>query len=321
MKKILGTLGALALLGPLAAAVPWVEAAPSDDDTVTIKAAHLERGPDIAVPHVKGRTIVDGDRRLRVDADRVFLLGASGSGYVVDVFRDGRNRIVLVAPDEEERALVKGSPAQVRLSSDGETLAVVSRVTRRSVVRIVSVDDGAVLAREKFGSYPAVLDVDDERVIVARSDGGAVDHDYRADTRRLLTEKAVYAADLATDRLAYFTSDPWDDGCSVVTRLDRPTAVLWRSCEERVHDFSPDGARIATVHKMSDGAGPGQVWERSVRGRLIGSYRVRGYFGAIRWESTRDLLLDAWGRKKGAIVRCSAGSCERATAVRPTPEL
>lgn len=321
MKKILGALGALALLSPLAAAVPWVDAAPSDGDTVTVRAAHLERGPDIAVPHVKGRTIIDGDVRVRVDADWVFLLGASGDGYVVDASRDGRNRIVLVTPDGEERALIKGSPAQVRLSSDGETLAVVGRFTRRSVVRVHSAADGALLAREKFGSYPAVLDVDDERVIVAGSDDGAIDYDYRTDTRRLLTEKFVYAADLATDRLAYFTSDPWDDGCSVVTRLARPTAILWRSCEERVHGFSPDGARIATVHKMSDGAGPGQVWQRSVRGRLIGSYRVRGYFGAIRWESTRDLLLDAWGRKKGATVRCSSGSCERATAVRPTPEL
>ncbi|WP_323792151.1 hypothetical protein [Nocardioides sp.] len=316
----LGALGALALLSPLTTSVPAVSAS-SDDQTVTVRAARLERGPDIVGPHLKGHTVVDGDVRVKVRADHVFLLGPTDGGYVVEVIRDGRSRTLVVAPDEDERALVKGSAAQVRLSGDGETLAVIRRVTRRTVIRIRSVADRALLAEESFGRYPELLDLDGDRLLVTRYDGGAVAFDFRAGTRRRVTDQRVHAADLATNRLAYYTADPYEGGCTVVAPLDRPTNVQWTSCDERVHAFSPDGSRMATVDKLADGAGPGQVWERTVRGRLLGSYRVTGYFGQVWWETTRDLLLEAWGRRKGATVRCSEGDCERVTAVRSTPEL
>jgi hypothetical protein len=98
----------------------------------------------------------------------------------------------------------------------------------------------------------------------------------------------------------------------VLSRLSDPQDRLWKSCDERIESFSPDGRRMATVHILSDGIGPGAVAERELDGSLLGDYTT-GWFGRIGFESNTNLLLEVNGDTLAATVRCSEGSCENAT--------
>ena len=227
--------------------------------------------------------------------------------------------MVHLARDGQEQTLVSGSPAQTVLSDDGSTIAVIERLRRRGTrVDVRSSADGTLLAsRDDFRSYPSLLDLDGDHLVVASFAAGARDWNWSADTVQRISRKPVYRVDLGTDRLAFFTGDPYDGGCSVVTTLARPRTRLWRSCHEAVRAFSTDGARLVTTDKLADGIGPGRVWERTVRGRLLASYTVAQFIGTIAWESPVDLLLDVHGRHQVTTVRCSAGDCERASDARP----
>src|SRR5690606_9372686 len=132
------------------------------------------------------------------------------------------------------------------------------------------------------------------------------------DRVRTLTRRWGYRADLSADRLASYTKDPYLGGCTRITRVTRPRRTLWRSCRERVDTFSPDGRRMATIHILADGLGPNEVWQRKVRGRLLARYTT-SWFGLLRWEGPRILLLDVNGRSKAATVRCRIARCENAT--------
>ncbi len=320
MKKTsvaLGLATALALIGPLAGSVPTAAAA---GETTIINPQRLERGADIAVPHMEGRTVVDGDVRVKVEARRAVLLGASRDGYVVDTFRGGHHQTLWVAADSPQRTLINGTSDQIVLSDDGTTLAVIDTLARRAVVDIRSAADGELLTSRAFRSYPNLLDLDGEHLLVASFEQGAVDYNWTDNTQARITRKPAYAADLGSNRVAYFTSDPYDGGCSVVAPLDDSSTQLWRACAERVSAFSPTGRRLLTVGLLSDGLGPDRVWERTDRGRLRASYRVRSFFGSIGWESATDLLLEAYGPKNGAVARCSTGECERVSRLRTTPQ-
>ena len=177
-----------------------------------------------------------------------------------------------------------------------------------------------MIARRTFPGIQDVLDLDAKRVVLGNVAATRV---WRPGTDRLkkLTTRNGYVADLGSDRLAALTGDPYDGGCTVVSRISAPGKVLWRSCAERVETFSPGGVRMATVDLLSDGIGPSQVIVRSAVGRAKGVYRVRGYFGLLTWESRRTLLLETFGRTQGAPVRCTASTCERAGELVATPAL
>jgi hypothetical protein len=121
--------------------------------------------------------------------------------------------------------------------------------------------------------------------------------------------------------LATYTGDPYDGGCSVLRTLSEPREVLTRSCSERVHAVAPSGRRVATVHILSDGLGPRQVNVRGDHGRLRARYQVAGWFGQVEFETNKALLLESTGRHKQALVRCDGADCERATRLRPAPQL
>lgn len=85
-------------------------------------------------------------------------------------------------------------------------------------------------------------------------------------------------------------------------------------------EFSPEGARMATIHILSDGLGPTEVRVRLASGEVVGRYGAR-WFGPLVFENERALLLDTNGRKWAATVRCVGARCVRASALRPVPEL
>ncbi len=314
------TLAALAAAAVASAAL--AAPAPAAAPDVRIEPHKMERGADVAIPHLHGNTVVDGDVRVKVEGQGPLLMGRSGkNGYIVAVRAEHEYQAVRVAPGREQRTVVGGDAAQVTVSGDGETLAVIDRVARRSRIDVRSSRTGRLLASGVFRGFPMALDIDGDHVVVGSYDRGAIDFNWREGTRRTISTERVYAADLSSNRLAYFDGDPYDGGCSMVTTLARPDKALWRSCQERVWAFSPNGGRIVTIHKMADGPGPNQITERTVRGRLFARYTVGGFFESVRWESAHTLLTEAYGRHRGATVRCSEGDCERASAVRPTPEL
>jgi hypothetical protein len=289
---------------------------------VEIVPNRLDRGPDVAVPHVEGRTIVDGDRRIRVQAARVTLLGASGKAYVV-VASDAdyeRSSVLRVRRNGTTKVLLaRVNPWAVTMSGDGKHLAVEGgNRPDRTRLAVRSASSGKLVARRNLAGSVSVLDMQEGRMVLgAWGPNRTLWWNALSDATRRISKRTGYAADITGDRLASYTRDPYAGGCSRVTTLSGKR--LWRSCRERVAAFSPEGRRMATVHILSDGLGPTQVWARKARGRLEATYTTE-WFGAIGWENESALLLEANGRRHATTARCAAGECERAEKLRPVPQ-
>ncbi|WP_232677736.1 hypothetical protein [Nocardioides sp. R-C-SC26] len=283
----------------------------------------LARGVDVRVPHLEGTTIVDGDVRIPLRGRDAVLLGESGDGYVVMVRQAGVWSARYIAAGKQARVLAaRTNVDRVMLSSDGGQVAVITRQNRRgTAIEVRDVATGEVVGGERFAGYPRVLDMLDGVAIVGGWENGAIRWDVAADTTEAITARPSYAADIAANRLAFFTKDPYQGGCSVVSRLTKPGVALWRSCREAVRAFSPNGRRVLTVHKLADGLGPNLVRARTITGELVGTYTAPFYFGTLAWEDNQHALLEVAGRKKTATVRCSATACERASDLRPTPAI
>lgn len=295
-------------------------AAPAAEDTVRINPSTLPRGPEVTVPHLVGSTVIDGDRRVEVDADHVELLGKTGSAYVVATGEDGgEDTVQRLTADGSLTPLVSGPTAwATRLSDDGRLLVTAS--ARRSRTRLVVRDasTGTVLRQQRLrGSVEVVAARGDTLLLSSWTAFRTWSYDVDTGERERLLAFPAGTADLAADRISYFTADPYDGGCMVVTRVSDPTVRLWRSCEARVEAFSPNGRRLATVHLLSDGPGPSVVDVRSARGRVLASYESY-VFGEIFWETNRALVLGANTRKQWALVRCEEGVCERASDLTST---
>ena len=157
--------------------------------------------------------------------------------------------------------------------------------------------------------------MDGPRVLLstwAKGDSGVRSWDTTTGTVTSITRRPANIVDIGNDLLASYTKDPYLDGCVVLTKLSDPTTRLWKSCTERIDAISPDGDRMATVHILSDGIGPGEVWERELDGTLLGDYTT-GWFGRIGFENDTDLLLQINGDTQASTARCSEGACENAT--------
>lgn len=327
---IAGLTATLAATAALLVTVP-ASAGPAAPAT-ELRLGALPRGADIAIPHIvagaRHDTLVDGDLRVALPGHYTTLLGRSGRAYVVTVYGD-RDRTLRVRPDGSIKTLLDGvDTGDQALSHDGSLIAVGNILsTTRSRVKLYDARTGDLVRQRLFAGQRTVLDASATRVLL----GG-----YRPlstqvwrladDSVRTLRSGGGYRADLATDRLASYTKDPYEGGCTVVTTISAPQTVLWRSCTERVEAFSPDGARMATVHKLTDGLGAGEVHVRKARGHETARYTTAGWFGLLTWEDGDHLLLDTVSKKQAATVRCDVttgllGDCERASALRPRPEL
>lgn len=317
MLRTLRTLGLSAVAALAAApllAAPAVAAAP-----VEIEPARLARGADPAVPFVRGGEVVDGTRRVDVPGRRASVLGRSDGGYVV-VSLVGRTWTTSrVGVTSRPQTIVTGPvPEFVELSDDGGLVTVETNLRRRTRIDVHLASTGDLVRRGLFARFPRVLDVQGERAVVGGPDGGYL-WNVRTNRRTVLDTGFVYEADISSDRLASFDKDPYEGGCSQVSQLFSPRDLLWASCVEAVREFSPDGDRIVTQHKLTDGLGAGRLRERTVEGRLLATYDVDSFFGSVAWEDDTHLLLEAYGESRGALVRCSEGDCERASAVRRNP--
>ncbi|MFC7495681.1 MULTISPECIES: hypothetical protein [unclassified Nocardioides] len=285
----------------------------ADAPTVPIRPGSLPLGEGPAIPAQAGRHVLEGDARVPLPASS-YLLGRSGTAYVVAA--SGR---LLRMEDDGTRTQIASTAddAELQLSGDGAHV-IVTRFQRggRSQVTVLDAETGARVARRTFPDYAAVIDADGGRAVLSTwSPGRTLWWDFEEDSTSRIVGRPAGHADIRADRLATFTGDPYDGGCTVVTSLTRPRRELWRSCQEAVIAFSPNGRRMATVHILTDGLGPGEVHARTIGGRRIATYAAY-WFGSVEWETDRVLLVDAHTKRRAALVRCDAAECERASAVR-----
>lgn len=308
---LLSAVTVLGVTSPATAGPPVVDVGPS-----------MSRGEAPRVPYLDGTVVVDGDRRLATGAAEVRLLGESGSDVIVAAaYADDRPQAVLRLHPDGTSTVVSDRVdiGTVVLSADGSTLVADRSRTRRSTVRVIDTATGAVTARRSWRGYVEARDVSAGRVLLVRyRPDRTLLWEASADRVRTVLPRAAGYADLDADRISWFTGDPYAAGCTVLAKLSDPSDRVWRSCRDAVADISPNGRRMVTLHKLTDGLGPSELRVRNATGRLLATYRVRrGWFPHSRWESGRTLLLEVNGPRRSAWVRCTDGDCERVTATRP----
>lgn len=293
-----------------AAALTLIAAPATAGPTVDIRPGALPRGVEGTVPYVFGtNTIIDAEHTVRVRTQRpIDLLGKAPGGYVV-AGTDPRDRTVVwfVNAQGQRRVLSRGQEyAEV---SDSGSALVTSRGYRPTTLSVINVGTGTVVRTRTFRGVRQGLDVHRGKVLVGGGSGAL--WTLKTNTVRPVTTRSAYNADLSNDLMATFSGDPYRDGCTTVTRISNPATRVWHSCEEAVHAWSPDGKRMVTAYKLSDGPGPHEVDVRGVRGKHIATYRVARNFGPIVWESNLSLMLWANGRDRAAMVRCMDTTCQR----------
>jgi hypothetical protein len=327
-------LAAFALLTAAASTGVAVEAARADVSVAAARAdapqerptrldpERLERGTDASVPYRAGldrRDIVEDGVVTRVRADWFQLLGTRPDGrYVVLAVRGEDHSVRTLAPGgSSSRVLlddVRGATAL--LGTDGTTVVTErfrSRPRRHTVLRAYDATTGELLGQRKRRGYTTALDASSTTVVHAGENGPVVSWDLATGDGTRVSRRYGYRADLLNDRLAVFTKDPYQGGCTVVSTLSDPGAELWRSCEEAVVEFSPDGSHLLTVFKLADGLGPSEARVRTVEGEQVGRYRVDGYLGQLLFEDADTALLEVATEDSSGLVRCDGPDCELAS--------
>ena len=305
--SLVSALAALPLLAGVPAAAAPVEETP-------VNPAALERGADPAVPQVLGSTILDGDRRVDVPAQELWLLGTTGDDYVVAAYGKRRARVLRVAPDGTHTTLLPDFTGDLTLSGDGTQLFETRLRDERSVVKVHDTTTGELLVRRVFRGYVWILDADEQRAVVSRLSPSRTFwwHTGTDDTERI-SKREGYFADIAHNLVATLDGDPYDGGCSVLAPLSEPSETVWRSCKHAVTSASPNGKRLATTLILADGPNP-LVRVHRTGGKLLARYRaVPGWFGSVTWEDNRSLLMQVHSEKRSTIARCVLDECERAS--------
>jgi hypothetical protein len=290
---------------------------------ITLTPGGLSRGADVSVPHLEGKTVVDGAVRVRVKAPMLRLLGKAGSAYVVGTAnaQGGHGRIYRITADGNRTLLAKSHPFETLLSGDGARI-VTTKLGRspRATIAVYDTTTGAQVASRTFKGYASALDAQADRVLVGSIDKTVL-WTTSTDSVSVISQHGGYVGDLSADVVGTFTKDPYDGGCSEVRRITSGV-LLWRSCTEQVAAFNADASRIATIGILSDGPGPGRVDARTIDGKALGRYQVKaGWFGSIGFESPTALLLEANGARKAFTARCTGTVCERASDLRPAQTL
>ncbi|MGY2704172.1 hypothetical protein [Nocardioides sp. HB32] len=291
--------------------------------TVSVHPSSLDRGPDVTGPHVEGRVLVDGPMRMTFRAPVVTYLGKSGNRYYVHLSRrtGGHARVLWITPSERQKVLVRGLASElVWLSDDGKDLLTAPKQTaEETTLRVLDARTGRVVGARTFAGAVDVLDADESRAVLG---GWGPDRtfwwNYRSDTTVTVNHRVGYVASIAADRLAAYTGDPYDGGCSVLTTLDGDRQG--RSCSYRVVAVSPSGGRVATVGLLSDGPGASAaVLRRASGGAALVRYEAPYVFGRVSFEDDSTLLLDTYTTRKVTTVRCVLESCERASKTVRSP--
>lgn len=308
-------LAATSLGGPATAAPPSQE----------LKPAKLPAGAQTTVPYFDGSTLVAGETtietKLRGHAE---VLGTNPEGeHLVSAQRPRGVTVAWVSPESNRVVLRTKRPFTVVASTDLSRVVLSTHRQAATVIRVHTTTDGNRVAARKFRGFVQVPAAAPKRVLVSRGEGGPQGTWWwriGPDRTRKISPHRAFEVALPYDRMALLEGDPYQGYCQRVVRVSAPRKTIWRSCEERVEAFSPSG-RMATVDLLSDGLGPTQVIVRRPGGRAVKRYHTPGWFADIAWEGKRALIVHAVGTKRAAYVRCLPKRCERASELKPRPNL
>lgn len=332
MRRSLSTVAiVIAVVIALTSATPLLaEASPASPapPTVAVKPGTIARGPDVAGPHLDGTTIVDGDVSVRLRSANAVLYGKWDDQYVAATANAqfGNVKLWLVSATGEREKLAAGiDPFNTVLDAEADQVAYsLGDSVQKPTIAVFDLGLDKEVALSTFSSLPRLLEFDEGLVVVSLADlkVKTLTWDTVSDeTLKVIAKQSNYAS-AAHDLLGYFSKDPQiDGGCQVLAHLSDPGDVLWTNCDERIEAVSPDGKRVATIPLLSDGIGPADIVLRKIGGTALAQYTINGFFGRIWWETPTKLLMEANGRVQAATVRCKVTSCNRASDLRPTPDL
>lgn len=262
------------------------------------------------------------ETRIPVGPRATYLGESSGShfvGTVNDQGTPGSARILRISPDSGEREVVvrRLLPWNARLSTDGSRIFGATMLPRgeRTRFEVHDAASGEKLSSVVLAERTTLLAARRSRAWLTSDSTGTRVVDTAGRTRKVVHPQRATAVDLSSGLAAFVTAEPFDGGCSRVTRLARPSVNLWTSCREVVSSFAPDGRSLVTVDMLSDGIGPNRVWVRSLDGTLLARYRSE-WFSDLLWESADSLILGA-NTTLSALVRCTGAVCENATDPKP----
>lgn len=327
--RLAGALLAALTAAPLAVTTATTAVADEYPTGERINPAALPAGPATPLLRVVGRTIIDGSTRIEVAAHHVRMVGRSTPDYLVmtsDANYENWRLLRVTGAGATER--IAGGPRswpEFRLSDGGAHVALLTYThDDKALLRVVETATGDVVRARTFPQSVSPLDFGSRRMVLGDWGSGrrsARTYWWNPFSNRTLTiaEKAGYIADISADRFGFFTKDPYLGGCQKVMTLSRPRTLLWRSCDDVALSFSPNGKRIVSTYILTDGPGPGMVQVRGARGRVLDTYRAR-WFGFVKWETDRRLVLQVGSRRSVAAVRCTLESCERVSKLFRTGE-
>ena len=209
---------------------------------VALSPGQLPRGENTKLPVVVGDYIVSGQSRARVRAPNWYLVGASGSGWVVVTSDKNFNdaRVVRVNRGGTQRVLVRDIDVDtVSLSSDGRYVLRSEVRTGgeklRSVVRVHDAASGALVGKQRLAGVREVLDLAGGWAVVS-GDGRhpTVWWKVGAAQVRTLDRRAAFFVDLGEGLMGYAKRDPYQGGCSFLAtaplpgQASRPGLDRWR---------------------------------------------------------------------------------------------
>ena len=315
LAPLLASLVAASVLTPATA-----QAAPEQ-----LRLADLDKGPAPTVPYVVDRELHDGSLTVRLPRGASRFLGKAGDDYVVQGY-DQKDAVELRRPGERRRVRAPRwwrdvSLSDATLSPDGASFVASDAGTDlRTTLRRYDAATGAVTLKHKLdGLRHASSTTTADRAVV----GGfgpvgtcAVERHHRQGHARLARGRAT-EADIAADRLARLHQGPLPgrlhgrvahcptpepDAVALVRGGRR--GVLPRRLPHR-HDPHPERrARPQPVHAAQD--------HRPQARRSTTRPTTSAGSGS---RTVAHVLAETYAKTKGAIVRCDADGCERATKV------
>lgn len=305
----------LALMAPAGASAPGIEP------------GSLPRGADLDRPYVEGTTIVDGARRIDVPLRHPELVATARGGYIV---ADRRFAAAVFLDHDGAKRRLPGADQDTIVSSDGRLYGTASLagdgVTDVGVRRV---RDGRRLASRVFrswvddnvGRFAHPIALSGNRMLIGGDGGRVMVWNWKRDTVRTVIEDTwhLQVGSLDEDIAAGWTAP--GERCTFVARLSTPHRRLWKSCEERVVAFSPDGRRMVTTDRRVDPSF-GKVRTlvlRAVAGRELGRWTAER-FTDIAFESDTAISFRVEGSTSTAMVRCSAKRCQAASDAALLPE-
>ncbi|HEY7042560.1 MAG TPA: hypothetical protein VH419_02710 [Nocardioidaceae bacterium] len=308
-----------------------------------IALAGLALGPAPAVPYIVDAQFVHAGRHS--DLSAIATTGSGSKHSVVDAatFSDGVGGFVA---DSDQRLEFRATRATPLPSARAATSPAIDHNGAVAfAVNGVDVDGrpaqtGTVLYADALSAQPSyaythqldvkqVMDVQDRVVLfnAATPDGTQVvgSADLASSGPGSVQQPwpnvvSLSAADQAVGLMVGRTTDmgEGEHQCSAMLSTDGATE-LWRSCQWRPTEFSPDGSRVFAVSASAagDDVRSGAILDAK-DGTVIRAFTTAGTFGRATFEGDNALDIITIQDGESAIVRCfEDGNCQLAAAARP----